>query len=144
VVRLFAAQNWALGVLGRYKAEGFAEVEGEVEAGLLLALESHRWHLDLNALAGRGVEEEETDGELLLRGGFDASGMFRLGFEGRGRQRLAGDEALAGGRSWDVFGGPQVTASFDPLFASVLTGATTVGLASGVGWGSLLTIGGVM
>ncbi len=142
--RLLESGPWSLGALGRYKAEGFAEVEGEVEAGLLGSLSANRLHLDMNLLAGRGFEEEETDGELLLRGGVDVLSALRLGFEGRARYRLVGEIELSGGKSWDAFGGPQITTNVESFFASVLTGPTTIGVVDGIGWGTILTVGGVM
>ena len=141
-VRILESQAWALGALSRYKAEGFAEIEGEIEAGLLGSYAGGGLHLDLNALAGRGVEEEETDGELLFRSGYEVFGPVQLGLEGRARYRIAGTLDLPGGRRWDAFGGPQLTASFDQFYAGALTGPASA--PSGVGWTSMLTLGGVM
>ncbi len=143
-VRILENRAWAFAALGRYKAEGFAEVEGELEAGLLGSYVAGGLYLDLNVVAGRGFEEEETDGELSFRSSYEALGPVRVGVEGRARTRLAGVRDLSGGRRWDALGGPQLTASFDHFYAGALTGPTTVGVAHGVGWSSMLTFGGVM
>jgi hypothetical protein len=137
-------QSWAFGALGRFKSEGFAEIEGELELGLLGSYDAAATHVDLNAIIGRGFDEAETDGELALRVGRDVWGGLRAGVESRVRYRLTGDLALPGGRKWDIVGGPQLSASFDRFFASLLTGPTTVGVVSGVGWEGLLTFGGVL
>jgi hypothetical protein len=139
-----ATDGWALGALGRYKAEGFAEVEGEVELGLLASLAASGWHCHLNIVAGRGFEEEETDGEALLRTGYEVLPALQLGVEGRYRARIAGDASLAGGKNWDAVGGPEVVVSLDRFFGALLVGPTTVGVVDGVGFGGLVTIGGVM
>jgi len=136
--------SWAFGALGRFKSEGFAEIEGEVELGLLGSYDAAATHVDLNAIVGRGFDEAETDGELALRVGRDVWGGLRAGVESRVRYRLTGDRALPGGRQWDIVAGPQLSASFDRFFASLLTGPTTVGVVSGVGWEGLLTFGGVL
>jgi hypothetical protein len=141
---LWNDQSWAFGALGRFKSEGFAEIEGELELGLLGSYDAAATHVDLNAIIGRGFDEAETDGELALRVGRDVWSGLRAGIESRVRYRLTGDLALPGGRKWDVVGGPQLSASFDRFFASLLTGPTTVGVVSGVGWEGLLTFGGVL
>jgi hypothetical protein len=135
---------WAFGAMGRYKAEGFAEVEGEVELGLLASLAARGWHCDLNVVAGRGFEAQETDGEALLRTGYDVLPSLQLGIEGRYRARLTGDASLAGGKSWDLVGGPEVIASLDRFFGVLMAGPTTVGVVDGVGVAGLVSIGGVM
>jgi len=143
-VRFWQDERWAFGALGRFKSEGFAEIEGELELGLLGSYDAGASHLDLNAVVGRGFDEAETDAELALRLGRDVFGWLRAGVESRLRYRLTGDALLPGGRKWDAIGGPQLSASFDHFFASLLTGPSSVGVVSGLGWESLLTFGGVL
>ena len=143
-VRFWQDERWAVGALARFRSEGFAEIGGELELGLLGSYDAGAAHLDLNAVVGRGFEEAETDGELALRLGYDVLGWLRAGVESRLRYRLTGDTLLPGGRSWDAVGGPQLSASFDQFFTSLLTGPSNVGVVSGVGWASLLTFGGVL
>ncbi|HEY2408943.1 MAG TPA: hypothetical protein VGI10_23220, partial [Polyangiaceae bacterium] len=53
-VRLLGStkEGWALGVLSRYKTEGFAELGGELEGGVLLSASSAGFHLDTNLIGG--------------------------------------------------------------------------------------------
>jgi hypothetical protein len=143
-VRAWETGGFSLGALGRLKSEGFAEIEGELEVGLLGSYDAGSSHADVNLVVGKGFDEEETDGEVLLRVGRDVLGFMRVGVDSRVRYRLSGDAPLAGGRKWDVFAGPQVTASFDHLYAGVLAGPSTVGVVDGVGLEGMLTFGGVM
>jgi len=135
-------QGWALAGLGRYKLEGFAEAEGEVEAGVLFSLARGRWFADVNGIMGTAFEESELDGEGLLRAGFVATDWLTVGVDSQVRYRLAGDLKLAGGRSWDAVAGPQLVASYSHFFAALSGGPTTMGIANGIGWSTLAVIGG--
>jgi hypothetical protein len=138
-------QSWALAAMGTYKAEGFAEIEGEVELGVLFSIFQNRWHFDVNAVAGGGLEEsEEFDAEAKLRAGYDVTDWLRLGADARGRYRLRGDKLLAGQRKGDVIGGPQLIFSWSRFYASALVGASTVDVGSGVGATGWLVFGGVV
>jgi hypothetical protein len=143
-VRAWENEGFALAALGRLKSEGFAEIEGEVELGVLGSYDRAGSHVDVNVVAGRGFEEAETDGELNLRVGRDIGRMLRVGGDGRVRYRLAGDASLAGGRKWDAFAGPELTLSFDHLYGALLSGPSTVGVVDGVGWESMLSVGGTL
>jgi hypothetical protein len=135
--------GWALAAMGTYKAEGFAEVEGEVELGAMFSLLRDRWHLDFNAVAGGGFEEsEEFDAEAKLRLGYDVVDWLRLGLDSRGRYRLRGDRELVGGRKGDFIGGPQAIVSWSQFYGAVLAGVSTVDIASNVGATGWLTVGG--
>ena len=137
--------GWALAAMGTYKAEGFAEVEGEVELGALFSLLQNRWHFDFNAVAGGGLEEkEELDAEAKLRAGYDVTDWLRLGVDSRARYRLRGERLLAGGRKGDFIGGPQAIVSWSRFYAAVLAGASTVDIANNVGATGWLTVGGVL
>jgi hypothetical protein len=48
-------RGWAAGVLARYRTEGFATVDGEIEGGLLGAYARHRLHLDAGLVVGVGI-----------------------------------------------------------------------------------------
>jgi hypothetical protein len=137
--------GWALAAMGTYKAEGFAEVEGEVELGALFSIMRDRWHFDLNAVAGGGFEaSEELDAEAKLRLGYDVADWARLGVDGRARYRLRGDRELAGGRKADFIGGPQFTVSWSQFYGSALAGVSTVDISSKVGAAGWLTVGGML
>lgn len=140
-------EGYALGVLGRYKAEGFTEAGGEIELGLTGGLRTRRFYLDANAIFGTGLEEEEggeMDGEVKVRTGLAATESLRLGLDGRFRKRVNGDRLLAGGRTWDALGGPQATFGTGSFFAAIQGGPSTVGVANGVGLFGLATVGGTM
>jgi hypothetical protein len=137
--------GWALAAMGTYKAEGFADVEGEVELGMLFSVLRHRWHFDVNAVAGGGFEEsEEFDAEAKVRVGYDVADWFRLGLDARGRYRLRGDILLAGGRKSDFIGGPQAIATWSQFYAAILAGASTVDVSTNVGAAGWLTVGGML
>jgi hypothetical protein len=139
-------QGYALSGLARYRTEGFSELGGEVEGGILFSLAQRGLHLDANLVFGGGVEEEEAgeaDGELKLRAGYDVARWLRVGLDGQARKRLAGDALAPGGRTWDVVGGPQLLVSWQRFYASATFGPSTVGVAHDVRWAGLLAIGGV-
>jgi hypothetical protein len=136
-------QGWALGALARYKAEGFAEIEGEIELGALFAWVRDGWHLDLNAIVGTGFEESETDAEGKLRVGYDLAEWMRVGMDGQVRYRLTGDRMLPGGRTWDAIAGPQLLGGWRGVYAALTAGPSTVDIASKVGWSAILTTGGI-
>src|SRR5258706_15532042 len=86
-VRLYGdgRKGLTLGALGKFKIDGFGkgasgdEVESELEVGALLSLASTRWHLDANAIAGRGLGDEgEMDTEGRLRLGADLGSWMRV------------------------------------------------------------------
>jgi hypothetical protein len=144
--RVFGSERegWALGVLGRYKTEGFAELGGELEAGLLGSISHAGLHLDGNVVAGADFDGGVSDGEALARGGYDVLSFLRLGAEGRIRYRLTGKTELPGNRAWDGFGGAQVLAFADHYFGAVTGGPSTVGISDRVGWSVIASAGGVM
>jgi hypothetical protein len=109
-------------VLGSYAREGF--------------------HLDSNAIVGVAFEEEESDGEFLARAGYDVLPFLRVGGEGRVRVRFSGDVSLPGGRTWDMFIGPQVLGYYGAFFGALTAGPSTVGIEESVGWLAMATIGG--
>jgi hypothetical protein len=136
-------QGFALAALGRFKTEGFADLEGELEAGILASFVYTRLHLDLNGVAGGDVEGREGDAELLVRAGYDVLPFLRLGAEGRGRYRLAGHAELPGNRVWDAIAGAQVSAFANNYFGALTIGPSTVGIADNIGWSALVSVGGV-
>lgn len=136
--------GYALGALARYKLEGFSEAGGEVELGLTGGLRTRRFYLDVNAIFGAGLEEEEggeMDGELKLRTGIAATDALRVGIDGRARKRMNGSRTLAGNKTWDALGGPQISLALGSLYCAVQGGATTVSIADGVGVFGLATVG---
>jgi hypothetical protein len=138
-------EAWSLAAMGTYKAEGFAEIEGEVELGVLFSILKSRWHFDVNAVAGGGFEEsEELDAEAKVRAGYDVADWLRIGADARGRYRLRGDKLLAGARQGDVIGGPQIIARWSRFYGAALMGVSTVDVASGAGAVGWLSVGGTI
>ena len=144
-VRILGGERdgWALAALARYKAEGFAELEGEMEAGLLGSASGSGLHLDTNLVFGGDFDGGESDGEFLARGGYDVLNFLRIGAEGRFRSRLSGNTELPGHRSWDAFGGGQILAFADHYFGAVTGGPSTVGISDQLGWSVIASAGGV-
>jgi hypothetical protein len=137
-------QGLALGAMASYRAEGFAEIEGEIELGALFSVTQRRFHASTNVVVGTGVEESEVDGELKLRLGYDLTSWLRAGVDGRFRCRLGGDRALPGGRVGDAIGGPELLLRYGEFLLGASAGPSTVGVADGVGWTATMTLGGVL
>jgi len=150
IVRILgrAEDGPSLGVIGRFKVEGFGvgpndEMESEIEGGLLFSYAKSHWHLDVNAITGFGTGDDgEIDTEGRLRIGRDIGEHLRLGVDGQARYRLSGDAPLVGGRSGDFAGGPQVLFGSGHFFGAFTAGPTTTNVFSGLGWTAVATIGG--
>ena len=151
VVRILGTpgDGFTLGVLGKFKVEGFGtgpdgETESEIESGLLLSYARYGWHGDLNAVVGFGTGDDgEIDGEARLRLAHDLGNLVRVGLDSQARYRVAGTKSLPGGRSGDFVGGPQLLVGTSHFYGSVTAGLATMGVESGIGWTSIVSIGGV-
>jgi hypothetical protein len=138
-------RGWAFSGLASYRAEGFAEIAGELELAAAFSYARSGWHADSNVMVGVGFEEREVDGELRLRAGYDVTPWLRAGLDGRGRYRLSGERALAGDRTWDATGGPELIFGARPLFLALAGGPSTVGVARGsIGFTTTATLGGAL
>jgi len=133
----------ALAVMARYKAEGFAELGGEAELGLLASWRRGRLHGDVNAIAGAAFEEREGDAELVTGAGVDLSSFVSAGLEARARRRVAGDVRLPGGRLWDALGGALLSAGWQSWIGVFMVGPTNAGLGGELGWFVLASLGAV-
>lgn len=138
------AQGWAFGASASYRTEGFAHVAGEVEGSLLLSFARYRLHADLNGTFGAAVKEPEMDAEVKLRLGYDVTPWMRVGADSRFRMRVGDGKYLAGGRTVDGVGGPEVVFGYKYLFAALSGGPSTVGAAKGFGWAATTTLGGAV
>ncbi len=144
-----AKDGFALSALGKFKIEGFGvgprdEIESELEAGLLLSYARQGWHLDANAIGGHGTGDDgDADAEGRLRLGRDLGELVRVGADGQARYRLAGAAPLLGGRTWDFAAGPQLIVGQSHFFGSLTAGPATMGVASGIGWTAIASVGGV-
>jgi hypothetical protein len=136
-----------LSALAKFKIDGFAEgpegeMESELEAGLLFSYARESFHADVNAIAGAGLGDEgEVDSEARARIGLDVTSHVRVGADGQGRFRLAGDRRLPGNRTWDFAAGPQIVVAASPFFAALTSGPCTMSTASKLGWSSILSLG---
>jgi hypothetical protein len=156
IVRLFGIprSGLSLGVLGKYKVEGFGtdpdgNTESEIETGLVLSYVRAGFHLDANAISGFGLTADgEIDTEGRLRIGYDVSDIVRIGVDGQGRYRLAGDLPLPGNRTWDFAAGPQVVVGKGHVFGALTAGPATMGLTttatSALGWTAFGSFGGAI
>jgi hypothetical protein len=135
------AAGWAVGAAATYRAEGFAHIVGEMEGALLLSFAKYRLHADLNGIFGAAFAENEMDSEVKARVGYDVTSWLRIGADSRFRMRVGGGKYLAGGRSYDAIGGPELVFGYKHFFASLFGGPSTVGVARGFGWSSVATVG---
>jgi hypothetical protein len=152
VFRLYGTpgDGFSLGAIGKFKVDGFAggptrdEVEAEVELGMLASYVRSGWHVDLNAIAGRGTGDDgETDAEARLRIGRDFGQWVRLGVDGQTRVRLSGPKYLPNGQIWDFAAGPQIMIGSRHFYGALTGGPATMGLISpNVGWTVVASIGG--
>jgi len=135
--------GFAFAALGKYKNDGFAHVEGEVEIGALLSFVRRGFHADINTVFGGDFDGAEADAEGRARVGYDLAKWLRVGLDVQWRLRVAGEKTLAGGRKGDLVGGPQVLFAYRNFFVSLTAGPSTVDVVSGVGWSVLLMGGGM-
>lgn len=151
VVRLLGtgARGWSLGVLGKFKANGFApdvtgEIETELETGLLASYVRAGFHLDANAIAGFGLGDAgEADVEGRLRLGQDLGRFVRAGVDGQLRALVAGPRLPYGPGTWDFVAGPQVVVGSSAFFGALTAGPTSVGVPQNLGWTALASVGGI-
>jgi hypothetical protein len=87
-------------------------------------------------------DDGEIDAEGRLRFGRDLGSLARLGVDGQARFRLAGDRPLAGGRTWDFAGGPQILFGSKHFYGALTGGPATMGVLRDVGWTGILSLGG--
>jgi hypothetical protein len=145
-----SAHGWPLAGLGKFKVDGFAsgpskdEIESEIEIGALVSFSGSRWHLDANAIAGRGTGDDgETDAEARLRFGRDLGDLFRLSVDSQMRMRVGGPRYLQNGKTWDFAGGPQLSLGSGHFYGALTAGPATMGMLSdSLGFSSLLCLGG--
>ncbi len=136
-------QGWALSAELTYRTDGFAELGGEVEGSVLFSLARAGLHFDTNVTFGGAADpdEEEADGEVKMRVGYDVTPWLRVGLDGRFRYRLLGAQSLPGNRLGDAVGGPELLFSYKHFFVAADGGPSTVGIARGVGGTVLGTLG---
>ena len=135
--------GWAFSLLGKYKNDGFAHIEGEIETGALFSFVRRGFHADVNAVYGGDFDGQEMDGEARARLGYDLATWVRVGIDAQARYRIGGAKTLVGGRKADFVGGPQLVFGYKNFFMSLTAGPSTVDVTAGVGWALLLMGGGM-
>lgn len=140
--------GWSLGLLGKFKVEGFGigpnhETESEIEAGAVVSYAAGRVHLDLDGITGAGLGDDgEIDAEARVRFGGDITRAVRLGLDGQARWRVTGTTALAAGRTWDFAGGPQLVVIPGRWFVALTAGPSTMNVPDGrVAFTSAVAVG---
>lgn len=136
-------QGWALAAQLTYRTDGFADFGGEIEGSLLFSLARSGLHFDTNVTFGGAADpdEQEADGEVKLRVGYDVTTWLRVGLDGRFRYRLVGAQSLPGNRLGDAVAGPELLFGYKHFFFAMDGGPSTVGVAKGVGGTVLGTLG---
>lgn len=130
-----------------YKAEGFTELEGEIEGVLSVARRFDAWLLLATLAYGQDPEGRERDAELTLGCLLQLSRMAQLGLDARGRFGLGEEEEAerAAEPESDLQAGPVLNLALGPVVVSAQGGVsavrredetTRVGLIAAAGLGS--------
>lgn len=130
-----------------YHAEGFTELEGELEGGLALGRSFGDWQVLLNLVYGQDFEGRERDGEVRTSVLHHLRPRYHLGIDGRVRFDLGEEEAEQGGAHhepiFDVDVGPVVSLTFGPLVAGVHGGFAAMKLEGGPPRYGVVALGGL-
>ena len=131
-----------------YKAEGFTELEGEIENMLSVARRFDAWLVVLSAAYGQDPEGHERDAELTLGCLLQLSPMAHLGVDARGRLGVGPRRETARAQLEplsDFQAGPLLSLALGPLAVTAQAGvsalrnadqATRTGLVVAAGVGS--------
>jgi hypothetical protein len=113
-----------------YNAEGFTELEGELEVLLAFGKRLERWQLLTNLVYGQDPEGRERDGELRLAALCQLGSVYYLGLDARGRVDLElEDEGAAGGQGepkYDIDVGPVLDLALGPVVVGLHGGFAAV------------------
>jgi hypothetical protein len=132
-----------------YKAEGFTELEGEIEGVLSVARRFDAWLLLSTLAYGQDPEGHERDAEVSLACLLSLSRVAHVGLDARGRFGFGEEEAEGESReaepASDLQAGPVLNLALGPVVLSAHAGAsavrredetTRVGLVAAAGLGS--------
>jgi hypothetical protein len=130
-----------------YKAEGFTELEGEIEGVLSVARRFDVWLLLSTLAYGQDPEGRERDAEVGLACMLQLSQIAHLGLDARGRFGLGEEEEAerAAEPESDLQAGPVLSLALGPVVVSAQAGVsalrredetTRVGLIAAAGFGS--------
>jgi hypothetical protein len=113
-----------------YNAEGFTELEGELEGGLALGRSFGNWQLLLNLVYGQDFEGRERDGEVRTSVLYHLPPRYHFGIDGRARFDLGEEEEgtveAHHEPRFDVDVGPVVSVTFGPLVAGLHAGFAAI------------------
>lgn len=106
-----------------YNAEGFTELEGELEGGLAFGRTFGTWQLLLNLVYGQDLEGKERDGEVRTSVLYHLPPRYHFGIDGRARFDLGeeenGDAKARFEPVFDVDVGPAMSVTLGPLVAGI-------------------------
>jgi len=113
-----------------YNAEGFTELEGEIEVLLAFGKTVGNWQLLSNFVYGQDPEGKERDAELRLAALCHLGSVYYLGLDGRSRVDLElADEKATGARSepmYDIEVGPVFDLALGPVVIGLHGGFAAV------------------
>jgi hypothetical protein len=112
-----------------YKAEGFTEPEGELEAVLAVGTRIGRFLILGNLAYGQDGEGNERDGELRAATLYQAMSRLQLGLDARGRFDLGSNHDTLKAKNeplYDLDVGPVLTATLGPVALNLHGGASVI------------------
>lgn len=116
-----------------YNAEGFSELEGEVEIVLAFGKRVRSCQLLGNVVYGQDPEGHERDGELRLAALGQLGSIYYLGLDGRGRVDLGlEDEGASGAHGeplYDIDAGPVLDLALGPVVVGLHGGVAALSYA---------------
>jgi hypothetical protein len=123
-----ATQGLDAAVSLAYNAEGFSELEGELELVVALGRTLGNWRLLANFAYGQAPEAKERDGELRTAALYHFGARYFLGLDARGRLALGSDAEEQQHREHEE---PKLDADAGPVF-DVTLGPFVLGAHAGL------------
>jgi len=117
------------GIALAYKAEGFSELEGEIEVIVAAARSFGSWRLVGNLAYGQDPEGRERDGEFRAAALWHLGTLYYLGLDSRGRVNLGAEGEELNEHEEPKFDfdiGPVLSVALGPLALSAHTGISGV------------------
>jgi hypothetical protein len=130
-VQLLSLANHGIdgGVSLAYKAEGFNELEGEIELAVAVARSFGRLRLLGNVAYGQDPEGNERDGELRTAALYSLGSRYHLGLDGRARFALGAEHEASEEHEeprFDLDVGPVLVLAVGPLSLGVHGGLSAI------------------
>jgi hypothetical protein len=128
-----------------YNAEGFTELEGELEVLLAVGKTFGNLRLLGNLAYGQDVEGEERDGELRAAALYHLGSVYYLGLDARGRIDLGSETATLGTQQeseYDLDIGPVLNLALGPVVVGMHGGVSALQRPGGdTRWGAVVLAG---